>query len=690
MFSINRLVWQRLLCAVLIVALSVARVQPTYAQGKPTFAKITEQNVSQLKWQRSVSAGVMLNSAWSADAKSIFVTTRAGVYRYDNAALTTSSTLVSGDLIYTQNAFFSPDGRWLATIIGTGSRLRLINLATGEYWTALEDPRHSWKNLAFTGDLIVGTTDAHRLWVYSISRKRVLLTINDVNEFALHPDGNQVAVSDNRGIALWELSTLQQTGRFALRLPYAYGLRFNADGSALYTFDANDFIYALDTRTRKEKFRVSTTNLYAMEYADQGNAAILWYSDNSMPFMQIVDLQTGKRTFSLRVTESTRQYTSPTWLAAISADGKRVASLSWDNKLRVWDAVTGKQLREQRVSDASFLSFSPDGSQLLTSSISNVLRYDLESDQLTTLAGDYGRNIGDLAFSPDGKLLATAITDNVARLWRVDEWDHMHELRPAQSAASVYQAVFSPDSKTLLLGTNEAGWLYDLAQLGSADANKFTNLTKQACLVAAYSPDGKYIACNASSTVIVWDAAKRKVVWDYATLLDPNNPTYFNTLTFSADSRQLLIAPFITRLDVLDLRTLKLKTYDLSLSQPISAMNFSPDGKWLAVQDNVNTVHILDSKTFKARWSVRGLVRSFDGFRSFIAFSPDGSFFAAPDWGAYLRFFDTATGRIVAELKPDTSGEGTYNFTGITFSPDGTLLAGTTDLGIIMLWGIKN
>src|SRR5262249_22091346 len=67
---------------------------------------------------------------------------------------------------------------------------------------------------------------------------------------------------------------------------------------------------------------------------------------------------------------------------AVSSDGKHIASASGDGTVKLWDAVTGQEIR--------------------------------------TLRGHAGE-VTNVTFSPDGRLLASAGADGTVRLWRIDD-----------------------------------------------------------------------------------------------------------------------------------------------------------------------------------------------------------------------------------------------------------------------------
>src|SRR5262245_44993061 len=147
---------------------------------------------------------------------------------------------------------------------------------------------------------------------------------------------------------------------------------------------------------------------------------------------------------------------------ALSADGKILASGGPEPMVRLWDAATGKRLRQ--------ISANAMG-------------------------------VHGLAFSPDGKNLASANADGTVSVWEVSTGKELQLLSVKGVAARA--VAFSPDGKTLA-SASDAPRVWDLATgrelLKAADHGRWVSSV-------AFSPDGQMVAsCGEDDTIRVWEA----------------------------------------------------------------------------------------------------------------------------------------------------------------------------------------
>ena len=202
-------------------------------------------------------------------------------------------------------------------------------------------------------------------------------------------------------------------------------------------------------------------------------------------------------------------HTSTVSAIAVSADGKMVASGSYDNTIRLWDAQTGKEKVRLtgNLTNTRALQFTPDGKSLVSAHSNRVLYiWNLvHKIQVGQMAG-HTSTIRCLAVSPDGKLAATGSSDKTIRLWDIAKRKCVGVL--TGHSRYIYAVAFSPDGKTLASSASDRTVrLWDIKQRRSKAV--LQGLSSYGYSIA-FSPDGKtvYVA-NSSSAVRSWEILNR-------------------------------------------------------------------------------------------------------------------------------------------------------------------------------------
>jgi WD40 repeat protein len=111
------------------------------------------------------------------------------------------------------------------------------------------------------------------------------------------------------------------------------------------------------------------------------------------------------------------------YAVAFSPDGKYALTSSADTTAKLWEVVTGKEVRtfNGHTNTVYDVRFSPDGKYALTASADRTAKiWDVATGaEIRTLSG-HTSAVWSAVFSPDGRQILTGSLDGTARLWEAD------------------------------------------------------------------------------------------------------------------------------------------------------------------------------------------------------------------------------------------------------------------------------
>ena len=113
-------------------------------------------------------------------------------------------------------------------------------------------------------------------------------------------------------------------------------------------------------------------------------------------------------------------YSSLVYSVAFSHDSTRLASASWDNTVKMWDASSGACLQtlEGHSELVNSVAFSHDLTRLAsTSDDSTVKVWDASSGACLQTFEDHSKSVTSVAFSHDSTRLAWASWDCTVKMW---------------------------------------------------------------------------------------------------------------------------------------------------------------------------------------------------------------------------------------------------------------------------------
>ena len=320
------------------------------------------------------------------------------------------------------------------------------------------------------------------------------------------------------------------------------------------------------------------------------------------------------------------------------------------------------------VGEVESVIFSPNGRRLASGSSDETIKlWDLASGSLLRTLHGGAIFPGDLAFSPDGRLLASGSFYKIVELWDPESGRLIRTLRG--HTASVVSVVFSPDGR----------------QLASASLDKTIKLwdpetgnlqwTIRGVDVASvvFSPDGRQLVSFGGPTISLWDSATgnlRRRLGGYNDLQSPG---------FSPDSRLIGFGCRDNTIKLYDPMSGRLLHTLAGHTDAITSLVFSPDGRQLASSSLDKTVKLWDPATGTLLQTLTGHT----GTVWSVVFSPNGRQLASCAYEK-IMLWDPRSGGLLRKLTGDKGSLGS-----VAFSPDGLWLASVQSAAPIKLWRLS-
>ncbi len=360
---------------------------------------------------------------------------------------------------------------------------------------------------------------------------------------------------------------------------------------------------------------------------------------------------------------------------SFSPDGKILASGSYDNNIKLWNAETAAEILTLKGHDGglSSLSFSPDGKTLASGSYDSTIKlWNTETAaEILTLKGHEG-TVSSVSFSPDGKILASGSYDSTIKLWNAETAAVIRTLKGHDE--SVEGVSFSPDGKTLASGSDDG--TVKLWNVETAAVIRTLKGHDESVKGVSFSPDGKTLASNSSdNTIKLWNAETAAVI---RTLKSHDGG--LSSVSFSPDGKTLASGSSDNTIILWDVETGAVIRDLYGHDENITSVSISPDGKTLASGSYDNTIKL---------WNVEmgAEIRTLQGHDESVysvSISPDGKTLASGSYDNTIILWDVETAAVIRTLQGHD--ESVHS---VSFSPDGKTLASNSSDNTIKLWNVE-
>jgi WD40 repeat protein/predicted Ser/Thr protein kinase len=540
---------------------------------------------------------------------------------------------------------WSPDGKYLAagndrnTVmiweIASGDRLRSLHGHTAPVLSVDWNP--DGVRLASGGD-----DETIRIWNAQTAKILTVLVVpsGPVQKVDWHPDGKHLlatfrAKADPNPIRvrIWDTTSGQETDDWSIGFGgYA---EFSPDGTRVAYNDRPQCVR--DLRTHETvKSRVPLSHGY-MTWSPDGSR-LACTTDNG-PIV-VWDAKTGDVVSS--IVTNAEPWAPPAW----SPKGRFLAASCINDKtVKVWDTVAVPPLITVPMPTkyGTTVAFSPDGKRLLAAISNGMFKVVAVESGKETLSVQYGNKresmIQCAAWSPDGRRFAVGAGPDTVIIADADTAKQLLPLLPC--GGEVRSLAWSPDGTILAAGVVKG--IRGRVKLFSASTGKEVATSTYGPARSspvgtdehvAWWPDGTRLAA-AGTSLRVWDSASLQ-----------HSPAAVASVLASGD---------------------------------FYALNWSPDGKRLAVGDGKN-ITIYDATSGAPAQALR-VLKGHTTNVSTISWHPFMPRLASGSWDGTIRIWDTETGEELCVLHA-----GTPRIHTVTWSPDGLRLASTIERGPIRIW----
>ncbi|KAJ0129240.1 Uncharacterized protein HZ326_27665 [Fusarium oxysporum f. sp. albedinis] len=217
-----------------------------------------------------------------------------------------------------------------------------------------------------------------------------------------------------------------------------------------------------------------------------------------------------------------------------SHESKKVASASFNETIRIWDAETGKceQLLEGHSREVNSVVFSHDSKKVASGSLDKTIRiWNAETGECEQVLEGHSDWVRSVVFSHDSRKVASGSWDKTIRIWDA-ETGKCEQLLEGHSR-EVNSVVFSHDSKKVASDSLDKTVRIWNAETGECE--RVLEGHSDSIRSMVFSHDSKKVASGSvDETIRIWDAETGKC----EQLLEGHSG-WVDSVVFSHDSRKV-------------------------------------------------------------------------------------------------------------------------------------------------------
>jgi hypothetical protein len=211
------------------------------------------------------------------------------------------------------------------------------------------------------------------------------------------------------------------------------------------------------------------------------------------------------------------------WSLAVTSDGQRIVAGNEDGTARIWDAVSGRELRKIHANFGRIFSVAvtPDGRRLVTGGVPAKLWDTVTGRELLQLTG-HNSGARSVAFTPDGERIVTGGQGTVT-IWDAESG---RELLSAQGHnGPITSIAVTPDGQRIVTG-GEDGTARIWDAVSGLELLTLHGHVQPIVSVAVTADGRKIISVSEDGKLKIWEAAsvEQTALWSGHDQQGPRTP----------------------------------------------------------------------------------------------------------------------------------------------------------------------
>jgi outer membrane protein OmpA-like peptidoglycan-associated protein len=278
---------------------------------------------------------------------------------------------------------------------------------------------------------------------------------------------------------------------------------------------------------------------------------------------------------------------------AFSPDGNYIAYPTMEGEVKIFDLVTGKELKVLKASEKMVVcvAYSPDGKYLACGNKDGFFKIWSTSDYIEKWNIEaHNRPVLSIQFSPDNQWLLTGSRDNRVRIWDIVTGKEVKETEKAN--ANIKSIAFTPDGKQIIVSTSAILKSIQYFDVHTGKETKELPISNTEGI--SISPDESLLAtANLKNNVFLWDAITGNKLDDFI-----GHANYIKSVSFSPGGKLLVSCSQDKKVKLWEVKSRTLLYTFSGHTENVQRVAYSPKGDWIASSSWDKTIRI---------WSLKGL-----------------------------------------------------------------------------------